>query len=276
MPCPTPTQTVSLMNIIIRNFFRLLRSGALGEYEPLEPMSAFKWNRLDQMVVVQGVEAAAQRGILLHDQDVMMNIPDTMRQQKDAAPQPINPQPQLSNTILNRRLRKIEQRERHAIDTNMAALDVLHIIVDTTASMLNRGTMLAGIIQLGSYLRTRGDQVDFVKLDRWLSKLFLRRMAQLQGSMLMAEFHFQKEELPFVNHIEPAAGRLILRSVTHTVEDTAEEWHFRQSKSGFVHNNSALLQRNLRRSYRYFVYAPIETVSSFFCNFARSLQEIEE
>ena len=30
------------MNVITRNFFRLLRSDALNEYEPLEPMSAFK------------------------------------------------------------------------------------------------------------------------------------------------------------------------------------------------------------------------------------------
>lgn len=264
------------MNIITRNFFRLLRSGALNEYESLEPMSAFKWNRLEQMVLVQGVEAAARQGIKHHENDVMMNIPDTLRNRELLAPPAINPQPILSNVFLNHRLRKIEQHERHAIDTNMAAIDVLHIIVETTASMLNHGTMLAGIIQLGSYLHTQGDQVDFVKLDHWLSKLFLRRMAQLQGSMLMAGFHFQKEELPFVNHVEPAANRLILRSVAHTVEDTAEEWHFRQSHAGFVHNNSALLRRNLRRSYRYFVYAPIETVSSFFHNFARSLQEIEE
>lgn len=32
------------MDIITRNFFRLLRSGALNEYEQLEPMSNFKWD----------------------------------------------------------------------------------------------------------------------------------------------------------------------------------------------------------------------------------------
>ena len=37
-----------------------------------------------------------------------------------------------------------------------------------------------------------------------------------------------------------------------------------------------LLRRNLRRSLRYITYAPIETVSNYFNNFAKSLQEIEE
>ena len=136
--------------------------------------------------------------------------------------------------------------------------------------------MLSGIIELGSYLRNKGDKVDFVKLDTWLGKLQLRRMAQLQGSMLMSVFNFEQDELPFVRHVEAAANKLVLRSVTHSASDTAEEWHFRQLSSGFVQNNSALLRRNLRRSLRYITYAPLETVSNFFNNFARSLQEIEE
>jgi len=94
--------------------------------------------------------------------------------------------------------------------------------------------------------------------------------------MLIVVFHFEKDELPFVSRVEPNAYRLVLRSVAHTANDTAEEWHFRQNRSGFVTNNSTLLRRNLRRSLRYVVYAPIETISNYFNNFARSLQEIEE
>ena len=92
----------------------------------------------------------------------------------------------------------------------------------------------------------------------------------------MSVFNFEQDELPFVRHVEAAANKLVLRSVTHSASDTAEEWHFRQLSSGFVQNNSALLRRNLRRSLRYITYAPLETVSNFFNNFARSLQEIEE
>lgn len=263
------------MNIITRNFFRLLRSGALNEYEPMEPMSAFKWRRLDQMVHAQHVERAALKGIKNHQFDEMMNIPEDLANQTpdNSAHQE---EPRLSNHYLNFRLSRIENAERHAIDTNVDALNVLKIIVGNVSSMLNHGTMLSGIIELGSYLRNKGDKVDFVKLDTWLGKLQLRRMAQLQGSMLMCVFNFEQDELPFVRHVEAAANKLVLRSVTHSASDTAEEWHFRQLSSGFVQNNSALLRRNLRRSLRYITYAPLETVSNFFNNFARSLQEIEE
>lgn len=263
------------MNIITRNFFRLLRSGALNEYEPMEPMSAFKWRRLDQMVHAQHVERAALKGIKNHQFDEMMNIPEDLANQTpdNSAHQE---EPRLSNHYLNFRLSRIENAERHAIDTNVDALNVLKIIVGNVSSMLNHGTMLSGIIELGSYLRNKGDKVDFVKLDTWLGKLQLRRMAQLQGSMLMSVFNFEQDELPFVRHVEAAANKLVLRSVTHSASDTAEDWHFRQLSSGFVQNNSALLRRNLRRSLRYITYAPLETVSNFFNNFARSLQEIEE
>ena len=263
------------MNIITRNFFRLLRSGALNEYEPMEPMSAFKWRRLDQMVHAQHVERAALKGIKNHQFDEMMNIPEDLANQTpdNSAHQE---EPRLSNHYLNFRLSRIKNAERHAIDTNVDALNVLKIIVGNVSSMLNHGTMLSGIIELGSYLRNKGDKVDFVKLDTWLGKLQLRRMAQLQGSMLMSVFNFEQDELPFVRHVEAAANKLVLRSVTHSASDTAEEWHFRQLSSGFVQNNSALLRRNLRRSLRYITYAPLETVSNFFNNFARSLQEIEE
>ncbi len=263
------------MDIITRNFFRLLRSGALNEYEPLEPMSAFKWRRLDQMVHAQHVEGPALKGVRNHQFDEMMNIPGELAAQ-DIPEHTAPVSPRLSNPLLNYRLGKIDTGERHAIDTNVDALNVLKIIVGNVSSMLNHGSMLSGIIELGSYLRNKGDRVDFVKLDTWLGKLQLRRMAQLQGSMLMAVFNFEQDELPFVRHMEAAAYKLVLRSVTHSANDTAEEWHFRQLSTGFVQNNSSLLRRNLRRSLRYITYAPVETVSNFFSNFLRSLQEIEE
>lgn len=263
------------MDVITRNFFRLLRSGALNEYEPLEPMSTFKWNRLKQMVLAQHVESSTQKGIRHHQYDEMMNIPQRLIEDSHDET-PVAQHPRLSNKLLNRRLRKIEQAERHAIDTNVGSLEVLQLIVANVSNMLNKGMMLSGIIQLGSYLRHKGDKVDFVKLEGWLSKLHIRRMAQLQGSMLIAVFHFEQEEIPFVQRVEPAAYKLVLRSVLHSASDTAEEWHFRQSRSGFVTNNSTLLRRNLRRSLRYITYAPVETVSNYFSNFMRSLQEIEE
>ena len=263
------------MNVITRNLFSLLRSGALNEYEPIEPMSEFKWKRLEQMVNAQHVENVAWKGVRNHQYDEMMNIPEHLIKENpltDTQQQPA----QLSNRILNARLQRILNNERHAIDTNIGAIEVLNIIINNVSSILNNGSMLSGLIRLGSYLRNKGDKVDYVKVETWLNKLHIRRMAQLQGSMLISVFNFEPAELPFVNRIEPAAHNLVMRSVEHAANDSAEEWHFRQSRSGFVTNNSTLLRRNLRRSLRYISYAPIETISNYFSSFARSLQEIEE
>ena len=263
------------MDVITRNFFRLILSGSLDEQEPMEPMSAFKWQRLFQMVQTQHVEDSTLKGIAKHQKDEMMNIPQELTKTLTLA---TNQQPkiQLSNRFLNYRLHKIINNEYHAIDTNIEAVELLKIIVNNVSSMLNNGIMLGGLIQLGSFLRTKGDKVDFVKLERWLSKLHIRRMAQLQGSMLMAVFMFEQDELPFVEHVESSAYNLVMRSVHHTVNDTAEEWHFRQSDNGFVVNNSKLFRRNMKRSLHFLNYAPIISISSFFYNFVHSLKEIEE
>ena len=70
----------------------------------------------------------------------------------------------MNNGFLNRRLSKIQEDERHAIDTSIETIYLLRIIVANVNGMLANGINLRGIIQLEDYLRTRGDKVDFVKL----------------------------------------------------------------------------------------------------------------
>jgi hypothetical protein len=266
------------MDIIQRNFFRLLRSGVLNEYESLEPMSNFKWNRLFQIIKVQGVEDIALKGIKNHTYDENANIPkplidtlsETEGEQADTA------LPQMSNSILKKRLKKIQSEERHHIDASMTTLDLLNIIVKNTENILNQGISLKYISEIGSFLRTKGDKVDFVKLENWLSTLHIQRMAQLEGSILISVFGFEEDEIPFVKKVEKSAYPLTIKTLARTEKETAKEWSFRQSNIGFVHNNSKALRKNLRRSIRYVDYAPIETVSNLFHNFAKSLSEIEE
>ena len=268
------------MDIIKRNFFRLLRSGSLKEYESLEPMSAFKWNRLFEMIKAQGVTSIAVKGLKNHKFDKNANIPEDLRGSlSESVQSEVSEEhdlPQLSNSFLNKRLKSIQANERHQIDASMTTLDLLNILVKNINQILNKGISLSGISELGRFLRTRGDKVDFVKLENWLQSLHIQRMAQLQGSILISVFKFDKDEVPFVTTVEPETDDLILRTLNHTELDTAKEWHFRQSSTGFVQNNSAVLRRNLRRSMRYWNYAPLETTSNFVNNFAKSLSEIEE
>ena len=178
------------MDVITRNFFRLLRSGAWNEDEALEPMSHFKWNRLGQMVHAQRVEAIVKEGLKRIGEGAWVNLPEDFFVDINEGIASSKNSIQLSNAFFNVRFDHIKNREIHAIDTNVASLDVLKIIVGTVSTMLNHGIMIRGMLELGRYLRLQGDHVDFVKLDTWLSKLHLARMAQLQGSMLVAVFNF--------------------------------------------------------------------------------------
>lgn len=139
----------------------------------------------------------------------------------------------MNNGFLNRRLSKIQEDERHAIDTSIETIYLLRIIVANVNGMLANGINLRGIIQLGDYLRTRGDKVDFVKLEKWLAKLRIQRIAQLEGSVLIIFFDFEQDEIPFVHHIERGAYKLTLRSLYYNIMDQ-QAIQFVQTSSGFV------------------------------------------
>lgn len=231
------------MDFLQKNLFTKLRAQHFGTQEELDAMTTFKKQKIAQM---------------------MKNLNDIPAGEV-----------KMNNSFLNRRLTKIQNDERHAIDTSIETIYLLRIIVANVSSILAGGINLRGIIQLGDYLRTRGDKVDFVKLDKWLSKLRIQRMAQLQGSVLITFFEFEKDEIPFVRHIERGAYKLTLRSLYYNIQEQ-QDIQFKQSQSGFVHTTGGSMRKNLSRSMRYLQYAPIETLSNFINNFFRSLSEIEE
>lgn len=270
------------MDVIQRNFFKILRAGAFGANTNIEPMSAFKWRRLIQMVDAQDVITTFIAGANKHSMDDSIHLPQEVinsvlkREQEKNRLRLENENVRLNNRFMRHRYDKIIKTERHAIDTSKEALDVLQILINNAKTMLNKGMSLEGIIRLGLFLRTKGDKVDFVKLENWLEKLHFEAMAQLQGNILISVFDFEKEEIPFVQRYEDSAYKLTMRSISDLAKDTAQEWHFKENSLGFLENNSSLMRRNLRRSFRYIWYLPLETISNFFHNFVKSLREIEE
>lgn len=153
------------MHIIYRNLFTKLRIDNFQTQERLEPMSRFKIRKL--------------MAIMKHIADMPAG------------------EIALSNPILNRRLKKIQREEPHAIDTSIETIYLLRIIVSNVNATMNYGMPVRGIIQLGQYLRSRGDKVDFVKLEHWLAKLHIARLAQLQGSVLTSLLGFQQRRTSF-------------------------------------------------------------------------------
>lgn len=267
------------MDILKRNLFRLLRSGALNKFEVIEPMSVFKWNKLIQISIAQNLTSILIKGIKNNQYEGKIDIPksviDSLTEIESTASEPLYA-PQLSNRLLNNRLLNIQKSELHAIDTSIHTLELLNIIVSNVHETLNNGLYMRRILDLGRYLRTQGDKVDFVKLDTWLNRLHISRMAQLQGSILIKVFNFEKDEIPFVVKIEPSATKLVNHTTDYTTINSTQDWNFKQSKTGFVTSNSPALRRNIRRAIKYFNYAPIETMSNIFGNFAHSLTQIEE
>ncbi len=273
------------MDIIQRNFFHLLSAGAFNEESSIEKMSDFKWNRLFQIAKVQDVVSFVTLGINRYASDKALNISTQLIEEirsyqasyhEDDFMKMLNDQARMSTSYFNHKLKTILDKERHNIDTSLEAMTLLKIIVYNEQILLNYGASLKGIIMLGLYLRTKGDKVDFIKLDTWLKQLRLKRMAQLQGNILMTFFGFEQDEIPFVESQEPKAYSLTLKAMNRLVKDPANEWHFKQNSLGLVQNNTSILRRNLRRNMRYFSYVPIESTVNFISNFVRSMSEIEE
>ena len=172
------------MDIIKRNFYRQLCIGAFGVGLKLEPMSAFKWNKIKEM--------AAQKNVLCY-------IDNTVERDKF---QPA--QQELPNFFLNHRLDKLRYHEQHSIDASGETLSLLNLIIYNTNQILSKGLDLRGIVEFGIFLRKRGDKVDYVKLESWLQKLYLQQMARIQCSYLIKHFFFTPDELPFVvDEIKP-------------------------------------------------------------------------
>lgn len=276
------------MDIIHRNLFRLLRSGAFNEYEELEPMSPFKWRRLLQIAETQGMASYIQLGVVSQRRNNNnLCIPDTIIKQLYSVSSVIpnvnttlmkvmQLNPHLSNYFLNRRLKRIKSEEESSSDGSVETLQLLNVIIYNVNQTLNKGLDIHGIIELGRFLRNRGDSVDFIKIESWLKHLGLSRMASLQGTVLIDVFHFELEEIPYMQKTERQAYALLMRTMQHTAFDTAETWHFRTRSNGMVENNGKILRRNLRRCLKYFKYCPWETISNFVRNFFKNLSEIEE
>lgn len=113
--------------------FVKLRSDHFHTKEEMEPMTTFKQKKIAQM---------------------MKNLSDVPAGEV-----------RMNNGFLNRRLASIQENERHAIDTSIETIYLLRIIVSNINGILANGINLGGIIEMGNYLRTKGDKVDFVKLE---------------------------------------------------------------------------------------------------------------
>lgn len=282
------------MNIIKRNFLRLLRLGAFGENEVIEPMSKFKWEVIFHIANIHNVVGVIFDGIAknkeneaLITQDIILKYKKILdeegygikAQATGSRPSVQLPDAGLShmcNGFLNARLKRIRENEPQSADASVETLNMLDIIVQATECTMTYGLSFATILRIGIYLRVDGDKIDFVKLENWLRKLNLTRMAQLEGSILIDIFGFEMDEIPFVNKMEPSAHKIAIEALEKPIRIDIEEWKISQKSTIFLANNSKAMMKTVKNCMKYFFFAPVEALSNFLHRFASSLSNLEE
>lgn len=282
------------MNIIKRNFLRLLRLGAFGENEVIEPMSKFKWEVIFHIANIHNVVGVIFDGIAknkeneaLIPQDIILKYKKILDEEgygikAQATGSRLSVQlpdaglSHMCNGFLNARLKRIRENEPQSADASVETLNMLDIIVQETECTMTYGLSFATILRIGIYLRVDGDKIDFVKLENWLRKLNLTRMAQLEGSILIDIFGFEMDEIPFVNKMEPSAHKIAIEALEKPIRIDIEEWKISQKSTIFLANNSKAMMKTVKNCMKYFFFAPVEASSNFLHRFASSLSNLEE
>ena len=267
------------MNIIERNFFRLLRAGAFNTAETIEPLSAWKWNRLYQLAEMHDVAPLVYQGIECCSDQFFVQVPEALLQQWSQAQSHESDDndllvaDHLTNPFLNHQLQNILDAEDSNTETRTALLHLLGI----ARFILNAGIPVKRATELGIFLRQTGSKVDFDKLGQWITQLKLENMSQLTAVFLVRLLNFTPERLPFMKPMSEKQMDQFVREMFQQKNSHAEDWYFSQGKDIFVHTSHAqAMLWHVRRSAHYLRYYPSEAMTNFFTSFAHSLSHIEE
>jgi len=231
----------------------------------LQPMSPFKWRKLYCIAKAIGNEHYIAEGV--QKSGTMQTVGFAEQSIPSHSKAHVEPEQagRLTNVVLRRRLEKIVTSERHAIDTSVETLQLLNIIVVGANLLLATGISLPQITSLGIFLRSdKGGRVDFVKLDTWLTRLHIRSLASLQASVLVAFFHFDANELPFMAEMYPQVEQMLLEQMPNVSG--------RQETPSHGHSWSC----QIRHTLQLMPYAPIEASSRLLARLSSRLAEIEE
>ena len=268
------------MNIIERNFYRLLRVGAFGTKEEIEPISAWKWNRLYQLAEMHDVAPIIYKGIERCRDQFFVQVPRELLEKWGKAQNheqgdenDLLQADRLTNPVLNHQLQNILDSEDSNTETRTSLLHLLGI----ARFVMNAGIPVKRVMEFGLFLRQSDGKVDFIMLDKWILQLKLSQMSQLAAIMLIQLMGFNADELPFMKPATKEQMEQLVNDLLRQKNSHAEEWYFSQGKDIFVHtSNSSAMLWHVRRSAKCFKYYPSEAMTNFFTSLAHSLSHIEE
>lgn len=268
------------MNIIERNFYRLIRAGAFDSEEQIEAMSAWKWNRLYQVAEMHDVAPVVYHGIEKCQNQFFVQVPDKLREKWSQAiahdeddSNTLLAADHLTNPILNHKLQAILDDDQSNTETRTMLLLLLGI----ARFIMNAGIPVKRLVELGIFLKQAKSRIDYEKLQEWVKSLQLAPMMQLTAIMLVKLLHFDTDELPFMESVSEERMNRQIHDIIRQKNSHAEDWYFSQGKNIFVHtSNPSAMMWHIRRSARNLRYYPSETLTNFITSFMHSLSHIEE
>lgn len=279
------------MNVIERNFFRLLRAGAFTNEEPIEPMSPWKWRRLYQIAVMLNVARQIGGGVEACQQEYFVSIMPTDMKEKWAKAKSAPVQDKMVNTddeeegdnvtsltnpLLDRKLQAIMDAESASSETP-TRLMLLNIVLNTR-NILNEGIALPLLIELGQMTRNTASPIDYDKLGGWIKDLRLQPMADLLGTLLVLLLGFKQEEIHFMKKMLTKPAQQLTADMFRMSKEASDEWLVTQSSDQIFarSTNSRAMFWHVGHSARYSRLYPSEALTNFFKSFAHSLSHIEE
>ena len=177
------------MDIVARNLFRLLRNGAFGTQELMEPMSAYKWERLYQLALVHRVVNYAYQGLQNSRDQFFVNLPekqkeawlkavgDTSKQMpamEDEEDELLRAD-QFTNPVINHQLQNILDDEHSDTNTRQMLLMIIRVV----RHILNEGMPICQLLELGIFMRQQGAEPTGRRTAYTTIRLSARRCAFL-------------------------------------------------------------------------------------------------
>lgn len=262
------------MNTVLDNLISLLDDGAFGSRHEIEPMTAFKWGVLYKISVIEDVVPIVFKAIVAHESDKHLDMPYEIKvlfakgtfSEKDGVSLNFDfedlEMQNLNYIVKKYVLKDIVYKERHSIDTSKISLDFLGLILQNANIILRHGIRLRGMIELGVFLKTKGQLVDFVKVESWIQRLKLKKMASLQASVLTELFSLETDEFPYIKKFDKHAQLLTDQSLMRT---------YKANKFG-----RSFGKYNITNCVRFYSYSHSESLCKIMSNISKSLSEIEE
>ena len=255
------------MEIVIRNFFRLLRAGIFDSKEQVEPMSQWKWRQTWLMAVDHGVVVEAWEGVKRLQGQFFMHLSSDIWADWERSvhgPPAVGAgsnvfKPGGSETVgsdAGSLLSRSQQKRlsKIAADANVksATFRLLVIATQTANCLLKSGQWVGGLLAMGRLLQSEGRFIDMDMLGQWADAMRIGRMLDMEGLLMVKLMGFDADAVPFYVPLG---------------NDTKEKRMVEDVVSSM---------RATRPSLKFIKYFPHESITTYTASVVQSIKDIEE